>query len=440
MNTSIALAFSPAQASSAEEERKALLREIGVDTDSVAVIQREQAALDARAVALLAAAARKANRLATLAGGSLEHSRRSLVAEVATTLLLPESTAAQRIDEAEIISESLPATLAALARGDISYRHAQAIVRQAKSLPPSAHGEFEVVVLAKATAQTSTQLSTHARTLRERLHPESIDVRHREAREGRAVWVETEHDGMATMVCHLPAVSAFAIDDTLDQLARSRGTAEETRTHAQLRADGLVALLLHRDGEISRQAQGITANIAVTVPVMTLLGHADDPAELRGYGPIDLETARRLAAGAPSLLRILTDPVTEERLSVGRERYKVPTDLRTAVVLDDETCRFPGCVRPADRCDLDHTRDWAKGGETGLTNLAALCRRHHTLKHQEGWRVAPGRGRALHWTSPSGAVHTTRPPDHTTKRSKPVPPQPTSSRPAEPADPGDAPF
>lgn len=323
------------------EEREALLRGIGFDADSVAVIRREQAVLDARSVASLAAAARKANRLAALAGGSLEHSRRSLVAEVATTLLLPESTAAQRIDEAEILTGSLPATLAALTQGDISYRHAQAVVRQAKSLPEQARAEFEVAALAKATSQTSTQLATHARAVRERMHPESIDTRHPEARDERAVWVEKEHDGMATVVCHLPAVSALAIDDTLDQLARSLGTAEEARTHAQLRADGLVAMLLHRDGDTAARARGITANVAVTVPVMTLLGHSDDPGELRGYGPIDLETTRRLAAGAPSFLRILTDPITGERLSVGRRRYTVPADLRIAVVLDDETCRFP---------------------------------------------------------------------------------------------------
>jgi len=394
------------------ETRRELLQGIGIDADDVAVLQRQQAALDAAAVVRLAAAARKADRLATLPGGSLEHSRRSLVAEIATTLLLPEASAARRIDDAEMLCDFLPATLDALARGDLSYRHAQAVVRQAASLPASARGEFEIAVLAKATVQTSTQLSAHARAVRERMHPESIDTRHREARDERAVWVEKERDGMATLVCHLPAASAFAIDDTLDRLGRALRSPDETRTHAQLRADGLVDLLLRRDGDTAARAGGITATVAVTVPVMTLLGHSAEPGELTGYGPIDPETARRLAAGATSFIRILTDPITRERLSVGRERYAVPADLRAAVILDDETCRFPGCARRANRCDLDHTLDWATGGETSLANLTALCRRHHTLKHRGGWRVGPGEGRALRWTSPAGAVHTTRPPDH----------------------------
>ncbi|MCS5735103.1 HNH endonuclease signature motif containing protein [Herbiconiux daphne] len=416
------------------EMEESLLTGIASDVSAVAALQREQAALEARSAERLGAAARKANWLARLPGGSLEHARRSLVAEVATGLRISEALAAQRIDEAELLVDDLPATVEALSRGEISYRHAQAVVRHARSLPESARAEFEAVVLEKATTQTCVQLASEARKLRERMHPESIDQRHREARDERAVWVEKERDGMATLVCHLPAVSAFAIDDTLDQLARALNTADEARTHAQLRADGLVDLMLDREGGSSVRARGITANVAVTVPVMTLLGHSDEPGELLGYGPIDLDTTRRLAAAAPSFLRILTDPITGARLSVGRDRYKVPADLRAAVILDDETCRFPGCTRRADRCDLDHTTDWAHAGETSLANLAALCRRHHTVKHHTEWTVRSGEGRALHWTSPSGAEYTTRPPDHA-PRSLGLDPRPPSSQAANPQRP-----
>ena len=165
---------------------------------------------------------------------------------------------------------------------------------------------------------------------------------------------------------------------------------------------------------------------------MTLLGRSEQPGELFGYGPIDLETARKLAAGAPSFLRILTDPITGRRLTVGRDRYKVPADIRAAVILDDETCRFPGCTRSAARSDLDHTIDWAKGGETSLANLTALCRRHHTLKHQTEWNVTPGKGRVLHWTSPSGAHHTTEPAHHDPTPKAAAPPTPHEPPPHDP--------
>jgi hypothetical protein len=54
----------------------------------------------------------------------------------------------------------------------------------------------------------------------------------------------------------------------------------------------------------------ITPTVHVTVPVLALLGHGDEPAMLEGYGPIDVETARLLTANAPSLTRLLTHPET----------------------------------------------------------------------------------------------------------------------------------
>ncbi|QWT24467.1 13E12 repeat family protein [Subtercola sp. PAMC28395] len=47
--------------------------------------------------------------------------------------------------------------------------------------------------------------------------------------------------------------------------------------------------------------RGVRPTVIVTVPVMTLLGHTDEPGDLSGYGPIDAETARELARHAPSL-------------------------------------------------------------------------------------------------------------------------------------------
>ncbi|MEB0268080.1 HNH endonuclease, partial [Cryobacterium sp. 10I5] len=70
------------------------------------------------------------------------------------------------------------------------------------------------------------------------------------------------------------------------------------------------------------------AQVNVTVPVLTLLGKSAEPGYLAGYGPIDPETARRLAAGAPSFTRLLTHPETGVVLSMGRDTYKVPAALK----------------------------------------------------------------------------------------------------------------
>ncbi len=73
---------------------------------------------------------------------------------------------------------------------------------------------------------------------------------------------------------------------------------------------------------------GIKAEVLVVVPVLTLMGLSDEPADLEGYGPIDEDTARQLSANAPSFKRLLTHPETGAPLSYGRDSYAVPKDLQ----------------------------------------------------------------------------------------------------------------
>ena len=138
------------------------------------------------------------------------------------------------------------------------------------------------------------------------------------------------------------------------------------------------------------------------------LGH--ETAYLDGYGPIDDRSATILAARAPSFRRLLTHPHTGAVLSVGRDSYVVPADLRAFLRLRDETCRFPGCSRRAARCDVDHTVAYVSGGTTAATNLAHLCRAHHRLKHATRWDARQvGSDGTLAWSSPTGGEHVTRP-------------------------------
>jgi hypothetical protein len=133
-----------------------------------------------------------------------------------------------------------------------------------------------------------------------------------------------------------------------------------------------------------------------------------------------VSVAERIAAGAGSWSRVLTHPVTGTVLDHDRTTYAVPADLKRRLRTRDGTCRFPGCQRRAERCDLDHTVAWVEGGPTAADNLAHLCRHHHVLKHRDGplgrWRVRHRRRESpegvLEWTSPAGRVHVTYPQQH----------------------------
>ncbi|MGG7508055.1 DUF222 domain-containing protein [Plantibacter sp. YIM 135249] len=160
---------------------------------------------------------------------------------------------------------------------------------------------------------------------------------------------------------------------------------------------------------IEEITEGIIPTVHVTVPVMTILGQEHQPGSLEGYGPIDPETAVRLSVHAKSFTRILTHPETGTVLSVSRERYVPPADMKRALAIRDTHCRAPGCNRLAKGCELDHTVPWSEGGETKVENLAHLCPKHHHLKHDTNWSLEPGPDGVLHWISPSGQVFTTEP-------------------------------
>lgn len=150
----------------------------------------------------------------------------------------------------------------------------------------------------------------------------------------------------------------------------------------------------------------------MTVPVLTLLGASDEPGLMEGVGPVDAETARLLAADAPSFIRLLTHPVTGAVLELDRTTYRVPADLRRALRHRDRSCRFAGCGRPAAHCDIDHVAEWEHGGATDAANLIHLCRHDHRLKSVANWRVKPPDADVANvsWTSPTGAVVEAEPP------------------------------
>ncbi|MDQ1579701.1 MAG: hypothetical protein QOD05_476, partial [Microbacteriaceae bacterium] len=349
--------------------------------------------------------------------GSIESSRqaaagqgmqwRALRAELAAALRIPERTAETQLVVSEALVHDLPDTLVALTAGEISYRHAQILVDNTALLDSETRAALETMALPSARNLTAAKFERKIRSLRERANPESIRERHVRAASDREVVFAPARDGMAWLSAYLPAVDALGAFTRLSEWASTLQHPDEVRTLTQLRADVFRDLIIDGhviDGEVVDAARGVTAKVFVTVPVLTLLGREDLPATLDGYGPIDADTARMLAGHATSFIRLLTHPETGAVLSVGRESYRVPQDLKNWLQVRDATCRFPGCSRQAARCEIDHTRDWAHDGQTRHDNLAHLCKSHHTLKHNTDWQVTQARDGTgnLTWTSPAG--------------------------------------
>jgi hypothetical protein len=93
-------------------------------------------------------------------------------------------------------------------------------------------------------------------------------------------------------------------------------------------------------------------------------------------------------------------------------RYTPSRALGEFIRCRDLTCRFPGCDKAAQFCDLDHTVPYPVG-PTHPSNLKCLCRFHHLLKTfwcgRGGWRDRQLPDGTIIWTSPTGHTYTTYP-------------------------------
>ena len=168
------------------------------------------------------------------------------------------------------------------------------------------------------------------------------------------------------------------------------------RTPGEQRHDALEAWLEDR------------TDAKVQLVVHTVAGHAEVVATEDG-SCVPAGTSRRLSCDAEAVrVERGTDGSV---LDVGRRRRTVGWRLRKALEVRDGGCRFPGCG--SRYTQAHHAIPWAEGGRTALDNLILLCRFHHRMVHEGGWRVEmppgglPGTARFL---DPAGRVVPAVPP------------------------------
>lgn len=323
--------------------------------------------------------------------------------EVAAALDLAPSTGRGRVGVARALAGPLAATAAALAGGDISVQHAVALAEETAELTEELASAVQDRVLSAAGWRTVPQLRRAVRRAVALADPMTAEVAHADAAGARSVERWSDRDGMAALTAWLPAPEADLVFTALDAGAARLGPDDPRGVDAR-RADVLVGWAVSALDDPARSAaegQRPRPAVAVTVDLPTLLGLAENPGELAGYGPIPASLARALAADG-AWRRLVTDPLSGALLDHGRTTYAPPAALADFVRARDRSCRFPGCRVPAARCDLDHVRPFDAGGTTCAANLVALCRRHHRLKTFAGWTLALAADAGVSWTSPVG--------------------------------------
>ncbi|OZM70236.1 HNH endonuclease [Amycolatopsis antarctica] len=335
---------------------------------------------------------------------ALSEESRGVGAEVALTLATTEHRAQRMVAMAQASTTRLPETLAALDTGTIDSYKASKIVDATNPLSDEHAAAVDAAMVGRLDGRNPSSIRRAAVRQVVAVDPDGHAERARKRRLERSVQLVHQDDAMSTLIADLPTDTATAIYGRVDRIAKTLRGGGETRTLEQLRTDVFAELCLgHRTAETRTE-------VFVHVAATTLAGVDDHPAELPGHGPVPAWLARHLATNSGSVLRkVVTDPVVGTVRDVGRARYRPPAALAEWVKVRDRECRMPGCHRPSHVSDIDHTQDWARGGKTSADNLTGLCRRHHRLKDLPGWHLATDNTGALHITTPTGNVHTSRP-------------------------------
>ncbi len=334
--------------------------------------------------------------------------------DVATALRLSPTAAQNRIDVARVLVGHLPNTISALASGEISAAHATVIAKEAATairngLSEGAVFRVEQTALSHAEFHTPGQVATKVKATIAKLAPEEFEDIVDRARDSRRVSCYPEADGMATVVAILPAEDAQTVMKSIEAYILKRNQEDEVDAEWSMlsadmkRADALTCIasqaLASMADDVRPHRRPITISVAIDLP--TLLGLAENPGQLAGYGAIPASVARRLAADG-NWQRFISDPTTGNLLDFGREKYTPPQELVDYLLARDRICRFPGCRRTGQSLDIDHAHSWESGGETNPANLGLLCRRHHRMKTHGGWSLESNPDGSCLWKSPKG--------------------------------------
>jgi hypothetical protein len=354
----------------------------------------------------------QAKRLAAMKAVVDDAADRTFVShEIAAALHITRPVADHLVNVCRRLSRTLPVTARALAEGRIS--EAQAIVISDETGPLTAElaGQVEDRLIPNAQFQTVGQFRAAVRKLVAALDPEGFAARHAQQKTQSDVTVQDYGDGVSGLVATMTTPDAAIVKTAVDAWADQHRTLMPESPVAERRCAALVdwaRTYLAGPGVPTRH--GHRVNIDVIIDLPTLLGLAEHPGEIPGYGIIPAGLARELAADG-TWRPLVTDPQTGHLIDCGRTRYRPTQQLTDYLLARERVSAFPGSTIPAARCDIDHAQPYPHGG-TDRDNLGPFDRRAHRAKTHGDWTAHRTPDGTTHWTSPTGHTYQNRPHDY----------------------------
>jgi hypothetical protein len=270
--------------------------------------------------------------------------------ELAFELHMSQPSAAGQMEFAADVAQRLPKTFAALGAGQIHPVHLRIIEEETRILTDADAAKADAILAEAAPGKTFGELRYAARKLVLKLDPDAIKKRKEAAKRDAHVRRFREESGNAGMVAReLPSDEVLASWQHVEQRALDLRAAGVPGTLQDLRVRAYLDLLQERDsraapegpadsgpdqpppdtsppgpqngpegpdgprgpggnggpagpGPAPRPAPGVGPSLAalvtITIPLTTYQGRSDTPGDAAGYGPLDGDDARDLAAAA----------------------------------------------------------------------------------------------------------------------------------------------
>jgi hypothetical protein len=412
-------------------------RELLQTADAVGSARRS---LDALAAEIAGELARRSERALGYSGLAQRNGMRTAAALVQRALGSTAQDARQLVAVGAALDDGTAfgsALGASVRTGAVSVASAAAIrsglgdANEAVSSDDLAAASTELV--AASASLTPEQLRVRARERRDELDAAGVADRETALRARRSLRLVPLDDGMTRLIGLLDPESAAQVSAVVDavtsprrggprfvdpaQRARADALDSDPRTTEQLALDGLLDVL--RAGAAaapeSLPASGAPVRVVVAARDLPTWSGARSGTFITPSGastaPSDASPAPSAPSPAPSgSARLegqavaLSSATAERRscadgivpivvdaggqpLDVGRAQRLFTSRQRIALAVRDGGCRFPGCDRPPSWCEAHHLVPWSHGGRTDTADGILLCRHHHLLLHDNGWRA-----------------------------------------------------
>jgi hypothetical protein len=318
---------------------------------------------------------------------------------------------------------------ALVAEGALSIEHARSIARglgeprvdengRGVDETTLAHAARELI--REAAGVNADEMFARARQLRDQLDVLGIAEREARLREQRSASFRRLSSGATQLTVTSDLETGALLEDMVNKVlaprrSRVRFVDEQAQEHAdEVRNDPRTDAQYLHDAVTDLLRLGATADTAVSRKIVgsarpSVRVHVTAEALQSGDGagyiegsdiPVSLATVERIAC-SDGLIPIVFDD-QGQALNLGRDQRTFTGRQRLVLAARDGGCRVDGCCVPAALAEAHHCEEYARGGKTDVENGILLCKFHHLLLHNNGWRILRKNGEF--WLVPPAEV------------------------------------